>query len=617
MFIPSLRFFALFCVACALTACAPKPAPEPLKAAVAAGDALRPVDEGNAAGWLNEAGGHSWRGLPYAAPPVGALRWKPPQSFVPWQGTRDALQPGSPCIQYGWAMGGVGSDGSHEGSEDCLFLNIDAPRMDAAQAAAARLPVMVWIHGGANTVGHAAGYDGSRLAASQNVVVVSINYRLGPFGWFVLPRGASAGVPDPLEGSGNWGTLDTLEALRWVQSHIAAFGGDPANVTVFGQSAGGTNALALLVSPMSEGLLHRVIVQSLGFGLAQMPRVSHYADDPQPGGPWSSAEILLKALVQAGRASDRASARTLADTLSADEIATFLRGMDPWALYALYHPSNIETDLFPTVIQDGAVLRQGAVEELLADPARHLSVPTMLGVTRDEPKLFMAFDPRLVTTLAGAPIWIRDTDAYEREAHYRAELWRANGVDRPARALSAAGAALFAYRWDWRDEGRFFGVIDGSKLIGAAHGLEIPFVFGSFDSWPGKDVLFSEENRPARMVLSEAMMSYWAEFAAHGNPGRGRDGTLPQWPAWPAGAAEPDYMVFDIPDNGGIRTANEPASREQVVALMEQQEPDSPEACAMFSATFRNRVDAWADAAWQRYKSGYCAGQPGATRVLR
>ncbi len=612
-----MRAFVLLAIAFALSACAPKPAPAPLVAAVAASDALRPVGEGAVAGSLNAAGGHSWHGVPYAAAPVGELRWKPPQPVASWKGTRDALQSGSPCIQYGWMMGGVGSNGSHQGSEDCLFLNIDAPRMDAAKASGAKLPVMVWIHGGANTVGHAAGYDGARLAARQNVVVVSINYRLGPFGWFVLPRGASTEAADPVEASGNWGTLDTLAALRWVQEHISSFGGDPGNVTVFGQSAGGTNALALLVSPMSEGLLQRVIVQSLGFGLAQMPRVSHYTDDAEPGGPWSSAEILLKALVQAGRASDRASARAIADTMSAEDIASFLRGMDPWTLYALYHPSNIETDLFPTVIQDGTVLRKGPVDELLADPARHLSVPTMLGVTRDEPKLFMAFDPRLVGTVAGAPLWIRDPEAYDREANYRSLLWRANGVDRPARALAAAGTQAYAYRWDWRDEGRLFGVVDGSRLIGAAHGLEIPFIFGSFDSWPGQEVLFSEDNRSGREALSEAMMSYWAAFAATGTPGRGRQGDLPLWPEWGAGSATPDYLVFDVAQNGGIRTANEPASREAVLALMERQEPDSPEACAMFSATFRNRVDAWADAAWERFKDGYCAGLPGVKRVLR
>ena len=612
-----LRAFLLLGCALALMACAPKPAPAPLVAAVASSDALRPVGEGAVAGWLNAAGGHSWRGIPYAAAPVGELRWKPPQPAAPWQGAREALQPGSPCIQYGWAMGGVGSDGSHEGSEDCLYLNIDAPRMDAARAAGAKLPVMVWIHGGANTVGHAAGYDGARLAATQDVIVVGINYRLGPFGWFVLPRGASAEAPDPLDGSGNWGTLDTIAALRWVQQNIEAFGGDPGNVTVFGQSAGGTNALALLVSPMSEGLLQRMIVQSLGFGLAQMPRVSHYTDDPEPGGVWSSAEILLKALVQSGRVGDRAAARALADTMSAEEIAAFLRALDPWTFYALYHPSNIETDLFPTVIQDGTVLRKGPVDELLADPARHLSVPTMLGVTRDEPKLFMAFDPRLVGKVAGAPLWIRDPEAYDREAHYRSLLWRANGVDRPARALAAAGTQAFAYRWDWRDEGRLFGLIDGSRLIGAAHGLEIPFVFGSFENWPGQEVLFSEENRAGRESLSEAMMSYWAAFAATGDPGQGRRGDLPRWPQWRAGAESPGYLVFDIAQNGGIRTANEPASREAVVALMERQEPDSPEACAMFSATFRSSVDAWADAAWQRFKNGYCAGLPGAKRVSR
>jgi para-nitrobenzyl esterase len=475
---------------------------------------------------------------------------------------------------------------------------------------------MVWVHGGSNTVGQGASYDGSHLATTEHVVVVTINYRLGPFGWFILPSGRTdAGpAPDPLAASGNWGILDELAALRWVQAHIAAFGGDAGNVTVFGESAGATDALALLVSPLSTGLLHRLVVQSLGFGFAAPARATHYVDDAEAGGVFSSGEILLKALVHAGRAADRAEAKALVATLGREEIASFLRGLDPWELYALYHPSNIETDLFPTVFQDGAVVRTGDLEQLLADPARHLAVPTLFGTNRDEPKLFMAFDPRLVGKVGGAPLWIRDPAAYEREAEYRARLWRANGVDRPARALASAGTPVFAYRWDWREEGRRFGVVDAGRLLGAAHGLEIPFVFGSFDSAPGHELLFTADNRAGRIELSDAMMSYWAEFASHGKPGRGRDGALLEWPAW--GAAEPpSYLVFDTAAHGGIRTGNEVSSREAVVASMESREPTGVAACAMFRATFRTRVDAWADDAWRVFRRGECAAAAGAQRM--
>ena len=613
----SLASLALLCT---IAACSRPPDAADAVAPAPAADAVRELARGAVGGFVNAAGGHSWLGIPYAAPPVVELRWRAPQPFGPWDGTRGTLRAGPACVQYGWATGGVGPSGSHQGREDCLYLNVYAPRMDAAAAATAHLPVMVWIHGGSNTIGQAASYDGSRLAATQNVVVMTMNYRLGPFGWFLLPRGGAGGEPpaDPIDASGNWGNLDVLASLRWVHEHVGAFGGDPGNVTVFGESAGAANAVALLVSPLSEGLLHRVIVESLAFGFAQPSAASHYSDDPEPGFGYSSGEILLKALVQAGRAADRAAAKALVARLGSAEIAAFLRGLDPWVLYALYHPSNIETRLFPTIFQDGAVVREGPLEELLADPARHIAVPTMLGTNLDEAKLFMAFDPRLVMSVGGVPLWIRDPAAYERESIYRSLLWRANAVTRPAIALAAGGNPAFAYRWDWRDEGRRLGIVDLSRLLGAAHGVEIPFVFGSFDDAPGHEVLYTADNRAGRVQLSDAMMSYWAQFAASGRPGRGRDGKLPEWPAWSAATAAPQYLLFDTAPHGGIRAGDEPASREGVVALMELQEPAGPAACAMFRATFRQIVDPWADAAWLRFRNGYCAMQPpGASRIER
>lgn len=583
-------------------------------------DAARTLSSGTVRGFVNAEGGHSWLGIPYAAPPVGALRWRPPQPVAAWSEPRPALSPGPACTQYGWPNGGIGAAGTHQGQEDCLYLNVYAPRMTDAEASTARLPVMVWIHPGSNTVGHAAFYDGSRLATKHRVLVVMINYRLGPFGWFILPAGARAGgteAPiDPIEASGNWGNLDILESLRWVQANAAAFGGDPGNVTVFGESAGATNALALLVSPLSKGLVHKVIIQSLGFGFAPPARMSHYLDDAEPGDEWSSAEILLKLLVQQGKAQDRAAARALVASWSRETIADFLRGQDPWVLYAAYHPSNIETTKFATVFQDGAVVRTGDVTALLADPARHLDVPTILGNNRDEPKLFMAFDPRLVVTLGGLPIWIRDTDAYEREAGYRALLWKATGVDMLAQALAAGGTPAFAYRWDWREEGRRYGVLNVSRLVGAAHGFEIPFVLGSFNLGPQSKLLFDAANEPGRKVLSDAMMSYWAEFATSGRPGRGRGGNLPEWPSWSLTDGEPRLLVLDAPDAGGIRSTGEKVSRDDVVSLMEQREPNDARACAMFRATFRWPHDDWADAAWTRYKGGYCPSTAGPRRYL-
>jgi para-nitrobenzyl esterase len=581
-----------------LGACAPRETVE-----LTPGDpaSSRSLDSGEVMGFANPAGGYSWLGIPYAAPPTGDLRWRAPQPVRAWSGSRNALLPGEPCTQYGSQLGGVGTPGSQQGSEDCLYVNVYSPKLSAGELTSRSLPVMVWIHGGGNTVGHGAFVDGGVLAAREQVVVVTINYRLGPFGWFVPPgnpRLASHG-PGDLDGSGNYGSLDVVAALRWVQRNARAFGGDPGNVTVFGESAGGTNALALLVTPAAEGLFHRLIVQSLGFGFSAIPN-----DDS----PLSTAAVLRRLLVTQGRAADAAAAEALAQRMSAEEQATFLRGVDPWALYEAYPRPGSEWDRIPSVFQDGVVIRRGDLAALLADPATHIDVPTVLGTNRDEPKIFMAFDPRLVRSAFGLPYALRDPANYEREARYRSLLWKADGVDSIAERLAAHGAPAYAYRWDWDEQGKAYGVIDLSMVVGAAHGLEIPFVFGFFDLGPRSELLFHERNEAGRLELSARMMSYWAEFAATGNPGRGRNAQAPQWLPWSADAAAPRMMVFDTPAGGGIRMLPSNVSRDTVVAIMQDERLPDADHCQLFRATFRNRQDPWADAAWDRYAAGRCSG---------
>ncbi|MDG2272617.1 MAG: carboxylesterase family protein, partial [Halioglobus sp.] len=196
-----------------------------------------------------------WRDIPYAQPPVGGLRWRAtrpmeaPLENIP---RRDKVA----CFQIASDVGGVDGEGV-VGSEDCLYLDIMAP---AQATSAAPLPVMFWIHGGGNTSGYKGYYDFSTLVESQQVVVVTINYRLGPFGWFTHPvvHGGAKGQ----DRSSNFGTLDIIQGLKWVQQNIDAFGGNPDNVTIFGESAGGHNVFALLASPLSEGLFHKAISQS-------------------------------------------------------------------------------------------------------------------------------------------------------------------------------------------------------------------------------------------------------------------------------------------------------------------------------------------------------------------
>jgi para-nitrobenzyl esterase len=200
------------------------------------------------------AGVRAFLGVPYAAPPVGELRWRGPRPVEQWAGVRDATRLGSDCVQAigrDAVLGGGG--GIVVGSEDCLVLNVYAPA--GSQEA---LPVMVFLHGGAFTIGAGANYDPSRLAVEQGRVVVTVNFRLGALGWLAHPEFAAKG-----EGvGGNWGLMDQQAALRWVQANIARFRGDPGDVTLFGESSGAWSACYLMTSPQSEGLFHRVILQS-------------------------------------------------------------------------------------------------------------------------------------------------------------------------------------------------------------------------------------------------------------------------------------------------------------------------------------------------------------------
>lgn len=557
----------------------------------------RSLDTGDVQGYSNPFGGHTWLGIPFAAAPVGERRWRAPAPATAWQGVRNTLLPGEPCIQFGSQLGGVGEPGSRQGSEDCLYLNVYAPKLEPAQAPDSRLPVMVWIHGGGNTVGHAAFYEGGVLAARQNLVVVSVNYRLGPFGWFVPPAGST---DDPLERSGNFGNLDTLAALRWVQRNVAAFGGDPRNVTVFGESAGATNTLALLVSPLAEGLFQRIIVQSNAYGLSPPP-----APDARTG----SGTVLRRLLLKTGKAVDANAADALARGMTPAEAAAFLRSLDPWTIYDAFRRDDGDWQAFPTVFGDGAALRAGELRDLLADPARHLDVPVLVGSNRDENKIFMAFDPRLTRTVGGIPVGLRDADGYEREARYRALLWKADGVDDLASLLARHGAPVYAYRWDWDEQGKAYGMVDLSRIIGAAHGLEIPFVFGHFDLGARSQLLYNEGNEAPRLELSRRMMGYWAEFARSGRPGTGGEPGSPEWRPWSDEAGAARLMVLDTPSGGGTRMVDERISRDEIFARMDA-EPIAPQArCDLFKATFRMRRDPWADGAWRRLAGGQCAGE--------
>jgi para-nitrobenzyl esterase len=567
-FRPLRASLALLSLAAVTTSCG-GPTPPSVEAA-----SRRSLRSGDIVGFTGRYQSHVWRGIPYAAPPFGGLRWRAPQPPESWEGVREALTTGNACPQFASVFAGEPRDKKGVmGDEDCLYLDVYAPRMEPGDVASgeSRLPVMVWIHGGGNSIGRASFYDGGKLAATHELVVVVIHYRLGPFGWFrhAALRGAGTRAADR---SGNFGTLDTIRALEWVQENVAVFGGDPGNVTVFGESAGGRNVLSLLLSPLARGLFHRAVIQSGGMGGATIEEAEAYADADPPGHPYSSAEILVTLLVGDGTEADEAAARSRAASMNASELESYLRGKSRQEILMAYveDPSSPPGMLnFPQVFHDGWVLPR---EQAIARLARgaYNQVPVILGTNRDENKLFMAFDPELARWRLGLFPKPLDENRYQAQAEHQANAWKARSVDRPAALMRAAqGPSVYAYRWDWDEEVSLPFLYDGPKMLGASHGFEIPFVFGHWNLGPDTRLIFGRGSREGRERLSGEMMSYWAEFAYSGSPGRGRGGDLLEWPAWDdSSEAAPRYIVFDTPADGGLRLASETFTVEKVVAQL-------------------------------------------------
>jgi para-nitrobenzyl esterase len=556
---------ALFLCALGTSACGSRGATPRLQVAEPA--TKRSTPSGDVVGAVGRYGAHVWLGLPYAKPPVGELRWRAPEPAPPWAGQRAALAYGAPCPQYTSPFAGVdGPAGTIVGSEDCLTLNVFAPAFGPASVPTgdARLPVMVWIHGGGNSIGTASFYDGGHLAASQGLVIVTVQYRLGPLGW-LRNAGLRAGAASEAERSGNFATLDLIRSLAWIRDNIAAFGGDPNNVTIFGESAGGTNVYTLLLAPQAKGLFQRAISQSGGLGSATPAEAENLADDAMPGAAQSSSEILLRMLQHDG-APDRKAAKQKLAGMSETEVAAYLRGKSADALLAAYRPEPSGMIRMPEVFADGAVLPVADPEARLASADGWNQVPVIVGTNRDENRLFQFPDPQRIKKLLWVLPRFVDEKTYLATADAQAKLWKATGADGPAAAMRASEPNVFVYRFDWDEEPTRLGA-DLSKMLGASHGFEIPFVFGHFDLGRQGNVIFTEANLPGREALSNAMMSYWANFAHTGDPGRGSKGELPAWTAWDSSTASAaKYAVLDTAAGGGIRMSNEIETPEKVLA---------------------------------------------------
>ena len=290
-------------------------------------------------------------------------------------------------------------------------------------------------------------------------------------------------------------------------------------------------------------------------------------DSSLPGHEASSQEVLLRLLIADG-AVDRSAAKVKAAAMSPAEIASFLRGKSVKALLGIFDGAGLAGMYStPELIRDGPVIPLGEPLAIFGRADGTAPVPVLLGTNRDEVKLFLLFGSDQVARIFGLPVWLRDERAYDLAAEYPSKFWKARGVDEPAAAMQSARATpVYAYRFDWDEEPSILW-LDFAALLGAAHALEIPFVFGTFDLGPGNPFLWDEAKREGRDQLSNAIMSYWDEFAYNGDPGRGRAGTLEPWRAWDGSRAEaPKFIVLDTPEGGGIRMSAESVDTRSVLA---------------------------------------------------
>jgi len=476
---------------------------------LSAGDVEIKTSSGISSSYIS-SGVINWDDIPYAKPPVGDLRWKAPRKIT---NSNNILLPKDDnfCVQRPSGMGGSEGDGYFSGSEDCLYLDIKAPKRFSDK----QLPVMFWIHGGGNTSGLKDLYDFSKMVKRHDVVVVSINYRLGPFGWFTHP--AIQDLQNGLDKTSNFGTLDIIEALKWVQSNISLFGGDPSNVTIFGESAGGHNVFSLLASKKAKGLFHKAISQS-GYTTTIQADLAFKQDKYSPTSNHTSFNIVKRVLQNNALKINQSSL----DKKELRKILLALSAEDFFSHYAK-RPSYEE---IPLLTADGIVIPIMGLRNALSSKEHLNIVPMIAGSNRDEVKLWLGsaeyfvdlkFSP--IGKLLGIPkVSLKDEDAFEIFNHYRSSAWKLRGVDIPLRSMREAGnEILFAYRYDWDDHRRFV-VGDFKKLIGAAHATEIPLLTGN-NKLVGDYGFLIYPRGPSKRFTSKNMMKFWANFAKNGKPG--------------------------------------------------------------------------------------------------
>ncbi len=461
------------------------------------------TDKGKVEGVLTADGKvRAFKGIPYAAPPVGDLRWKPPQPAAKWKGVRDAKEFGSRCMQPALYADMVFHDPGQ--SEDCLTLNVWTP----ADAKPGSLPVMVWVYGGGYVTGGTseARQDGQFLA-HRNVVIASMNYRLGIFGFFVHPE---LTAESPHHASGNYGLLDAAAALKWVKTNIAAFGGDPNNITIFGESAGAFTVSALMASPLSKDLIAKAIGESGGAFYIQ-------------GLTFDPREVRERRDVEFAQSAFGTSKLADLRKISADDLlkaASTKSGPPP-----LRFGPDIDGYFLPDSVPDIYAAGKQAHVPLLAgwnaDEARGdvILAKEKMTAERFKTQAKAEFDSDAAKFLEVYPA-TTDAEAERSAGDFAGDHFISYSTWRWLEAQVQTGSApVYRYRLDLGSPGDK----NHAAILGAFHSDDIEYVFGTLDSRP------EATWRPEDRKLSDQMGEYWTNFARTGDP---NGGELPRWPAY-------------------------------------------------------------------------------------
>ena len=503
-------------------------------------------------------GVYIWEDIPYALPPVGELRWKAPRKI---EFSSELILPKTKnfCIQRTSNFGGsaeyADEDDLLSGSEDCLYLDVFAPLNKSKKL----LPVMFWIHGGGNTSGLKDLYDFRKLVKKHDVIVVRINYRLGPFGWFTHP--AIQGFQNDVDKTSNFGTLDIISALEWVNENITLFGGDSNNITIFGESAGGHNVLSLLVSKRAKGLFHKAISMS-GYTTSFSTENAYRQDIQSFSSDHTSWKIVNKIVNDVSQEKKQSEYEN-------KEIRKILLSMSGKEFYKYYSDRKSYEEI-PLLTNDGIVIPKNGLRNALSKTEYVNNVPTMIGSNRDEVKFWLAFSEYFVEldysiggSILGLPkISLKDEGAYEAFNYYRSTAWKIRGVDEPLNSLAMTGNKnLYSYRFDWDDQRRFV-IANFKQIFGATHALEVPLLAGDNTLVGGRPVSnFIYPRGISFFYISRNMMRFWTNFAKTGEPGLSSNNVM--WGPYTANKLDvKSFMVLDNKKN--LRMSSEMSSLENL-----------------------------------------------------